>query len=104
MKRHARVGVIVPPKYFDTSAQELQTLSPRIDVLHTQMRLGRAFDYTLEEMADTAGEIEHCAVSLAGAGAEVVLQLGAPFSTVHGWERGSESSTSSATASACRSR
>ena len=85
-----KVGVIVPPRYFDTAAEELQTLSPRIDVLHTQMRLDQTFDYELDEMAETAGEIEQCAVSLVDAGAEVVLQLGTPFSSVHGWERGSE--------------
>lgn len=86
----SRVGVIVPPKYFDTSTTELQTLSPDINVLHTQMRLDRAFDYQLEEMAETAVEIERCAVSLTDAGAEVVLQLGTPFSSVHGWEPGSK--------------
>lgn len=87
---NAKVGVVVPPNYFDTTAKELQRLAPDIDVLHTQIRVDESFGFSLDEIALTAGEISDCAQSLAAAGADVVLQLGTPFSTVHGWERGNE--------------
>ena len=85
---NSRVGIIVPPQYFDTSTKELTSLCPDIDVMHTQMRLPADFGYTLDEIAETSDEISACAASLAAAGAEVVLQLGTPFSTVHGWVDG----------------
>lgn len=85
-----RVGIIVPPRYFDTTWQELSQLDRSIDVLTTQMRTDPAFNFGLDEIAGAADEIEACAASLAAAGAEVVLQLGTPFSTVHGWDRANE--------------
>ncbi len=88
MSDRRRVGVIVPPRYFDTSARELTALAPQVDVLHTQMRLGDDFDYSLDQIVRTGGEVEACARSLAEAGAEVVVQLGTPFSTAHGWRAG----------------
>jgi len=87
---NAKVGVVVVPKYFDTTATELQALSNGIDVLHTQIRVSPDFGFTFDEIIDTAGEIEECAASLAAAGADVVVQLGTPFSTAHGWTRGLE--------------
>lgn len=89
-RMNSRVGIVVVPEYFDTTAKELQSLSPGIDVLHTQIRVGADFGWTLADIADTADEISDCAASLAAAGAEVVLQLGTPYSTAHGWERGNE--------------
>lgn len=83
-----KVGVVVVPRYFDTTATELQRLAPTIDVLHTQMRLDDSFGFTFDEIIGAAEEISDCAAALAAAGAEVVLQLGTPFSTAHGWERG----------------
>ncbi len=83
-----RVGIVVPPRYFDTSAAELTAIAPEVDVLHTQMRLGADFGFTLGEIAETAPELEACVASLAEAGAEVVIQLGTPFATVHGWRGG----------------
>lgn len=80
-----RVGIIVPPNYFDTTATELTMLDPSIDVMHTQLRLP-GFSYGLDEIAEAASEVEACAVSLAATGADIVLQLGTPFSTVHGWD------------------
>jgi len=88
--RNARVGVVVVPNYFDTTAKELQRLAPDIDVLHTQIRVDPSFGFSLEEIALTVDEISECAQSLAAAGADVVLQLGTPFSTVHGWDRGNK--------------
>lgn len=85
---NSRVGIIVPPQYFDTSTKELTSLCPDIDVMHTQMRLPADFGYTLDEIAETGEEISACAASLAAAGADMVLQLGTPFSTVHGWADG----------------
>ncbi len=85
-----RVGIVIPPRYFDTSTQELQALSPGIEVLHTQMRFDRSFGYTLDEMPATAGEIEQCAIALADAGADVVVQVGMPFSWMHGWHRATQ--------------
>lgn len=85
-----RVGVIVAPRYFDTSSAELLRIAPDIDVLHTQLRVDPDFGFTLAEIATTAPEIEACAAALAEAGAEVVVQLGTPFSTVHGWHAGQE--------------
>lgn len=87
---HRKVGVVVVPRYFDTTSTELQGLSPGIDVLHTQIRVAPEFGFTLEEIVETADEISDCAASLAAAGAEVVLQLGTPFSTAHGWVGGLE--------------
>lgn len=87
---NARVGVIVVPRYFDTTPTELQSISSGIDVLHTQIRVGPDFGFSLDEIVETADEISDCAASLAEAGAEVVLQLGTPFSTAHGWQRGRE--------------
>ena len=80
-----RVGVIVVPRFFDTTSAELTKLAPQVDVLHTQLRLGPDFGFTLPEIVAAAEEVEACAVSLAEAGAEVVVQLGTPFSTAHGW-------------------
>ena len=80
-----RVGIIVPPRYFDTTWRELTELDQSIDVLTTQMRMDPSFDFSLDQIAGAANEIAACATSLAEAGAEVVLQLGTPFSTVHGW-------------------
>ena len=85
-----QVGIVVVPRYFDTSARELQTLAPGVDVLHTQIRVADDFGFSMDEIVATADEISDCAASLAAAGAEVVLQLGTPFSTAHGWERGNE--------------
>ncbi len=85
-----RVGIIVPPKYFDTTSKELLGLGLDIDVLTTQIRVDRDFGYQLDEIVTCAGEIEACAVALADAGAEVVLQLGTPFSTAHGWDGANE--------------
>ena len=88
--QQSKVGVVVVPRYFDTTAVELQDLSPGIDVLHTQIRVADDFGFTMDEIIGTADEISDCAASLAAAGAEVVLQLGTPFSTAHGWRRGNE--------------
>lgn len=88
--RRQRVGIVVAPRYFDTSSAELIDLAPELDVLHTQIRVGPDFGFTLEEIAETAPEVEACAASLAEAGAEMVIQLGTPFSTVHGWNEGLE--------------
>jgi maleate cis-trans isomerase len=83
-----RVGVIVVPKYFDTTSKELTTLAPSVDVLHTQLRLHSDFGFTLDEIVRTGPEVSDCAAALAEAGAEVVVQLGTPFSTAHGWDAG----------------
>ena len=85
---NSRVGIIVPPNYFDTTSKELVSLCPEIDVLHTQMRVGPDFGFTLEEIVQTGQEISDCAASLAAAGADVILQLGTPFSSAHGWTAG----------------
>lgn len=81
-----KVGVIVPPSYFDLSAREFTELDPTVDVMHTQMRFDAGFGYGLDEIAAAVDEIEACAVSLAEAGADVIVQLGTPFSTIHGWD------------------
>lgn len=99
-----RVGIIVPPRYFDTTSRELTDLEPEIDVLHTQMRVDDSFGFELAEIAACDEEIEACAKSLAAAGAEVVLQLGTPFSTVHGWEQANGLQARSKTRPACPSR
>lgn len=83
-----KVGVVVVPRYFDTTPKELIELCPAIDVLHTQIRVGPDFGFTLEEIVETGDEISECAASLAAAGADVVIQLGTPFSTAHGWTAG----------------
>lgn len=88
--QRSRVGIVVVPRYFDTTATELQALSPGIDVLHTQIRVADDFGFSMDEIIATAEEISDCAASLAAAGAEVVVQLGTPFSTAHGWKRGNE--------------
>lgn len=85
-----RIGIVVPPRYFDTTSRELTAIDPSIDVLHTQMRVDPSFGFGLDEIAQCADEIEACATSLADAGAEVVIQLGTPFSTVHGWPGANE--------------
>lgn len=83
-----RVGVIVAPRYFDTTSKELTMLAPSVDVLHTQLRLDHDFGFTLEEIVRAGPEVSACAASLADADAEVVVQLGTPFSTAHGWVDG----------------
>ena len=70
-----RVGVIVVPRYFDTTSTELTKLAPNVDVLHTQLRVDENFGYSLDEIVKAADEVEACAVSLAAAGAEAVVQL-----------------------------
>ncbi len=84
----SKVGVIVAPRYFDTTSKELTTLVPEVDVLHTQLRVPPSFGYSLDEIVDAADEVAACAESLALAGADVVVQLGTPFSTAHGWDGG----------------
>ncbi len=42
----------------------------------------------MPEIIAVANEIRACAVSLAAAGGEVVVQLGTPFSAAHGWRSG----------------
>ncbi|MEM7094153.1 MAG: hypothetical protein AAF567_14205 [Actinomycetota bacterium] len=90
MTQRRRVGIVVVPRYFDTTPKELVELRPEIDMLHTQIRVDGDFGYGLDEIAACADEIEACAVSLADAGADVILQLGTPFSTVHGWTGGEQ--------------
>ena len=85
--------MIVAPYYFDTSSAELTRIAPHLDVLHTQIRVGPDFGFTLDEIAETKAEIEACVASLAAAGADIVIQLGTPFSTVHGWRGGLELQT-----------
>ncbi len=87
-EQRRRVGVIVVPRYFDTTSRELLDIAPNVDVLHTQMRLDGDFEFTMPEIIAAADEIRACARSLAEAGAEVVVQLGTPFSTAHGWDAG----------------
>lgn len=84
-----RVGIIVVPRYFDTTSRELVSLVSDIDVLHTQIRVKPDFQFTLEEIVTTGDEIADCATALADAGADAVIQLGTPFSTAHGWQAGS---------------
>jgi len=88
--RRRRVGIVVPPRHFDTTWQELTELDQSIDVLTTQMRMDPSFDFSLDEIASAADEIEACSTSLVEAGAELVLELGTPFSTVHGWAEANE--------------
>ena len=80
--------MIVVPNYFDTTSKELTAIAPSVDVLHTQLRVGSDFGFTLDEIVGTGPEVSDCAAALAEAGAEVVIQLGTPFSTAHGWEGG----------------
>ncbi|NOX30827.1 MAG: hypothetical protein GXP35_12395 [Actinobacteria bacterium] len=84
----AKVGVVVAPRYFDTTTKELAQIAPDVDILHTQIRVDADFGFSLEEIAQTGDEIEQCALSLRDAGAEIVIQLGTPFSTAHGWAGG----------------
>lgn len=86
----AKVGVVVAPRYFDTSGKELLAIAPEIDLLHTQIRVGPEFGFTLDEIIATGDEVERCAIALAEAGADAVIQLGTPFSTAHGWAGGNQ--------------
>ena len=86
----SKVGIVVPPHYFDTTSTELTSLCAEVDVLHTQIRVSPDFGFTLDEIVQTGEEISDCAASLVAAGAEVVLQMGTPFSTAHGWSAGQE--------------
>lgn len=93
MAERRKVGIIVAPRYFDTTYLELLEIAPDIEVMQTQIRVESDFAFDLDQIVATAPEVEACARSLAEAGVDIVLQLGTPFSTAHGWHAGSALAT-----------
>ena len=84
-----RIGLIIPPAWFDFTAAELRTLLPQgSEVMTAQMRFSTGFGYELNEVRDAASEVAASAKALAETGADLILQIGTPFSTIHGWEGG----------------
>jgi maleate cis-trans isomerase len=83
--------MVVPPAWFNFCGRELRTLAPEsVDSMTTQLRFDAEFGYKLEEIRHAAGEVEACVTSLAAAETEMIIQIGTPFSTVHGWCAGCE--------------
>lgn len=83
-----KVGMISPPAWFNFFGDELSRLTPsQLSVMNTQMRFADGFGYTLAEMYDAVDEVEACACALAESDVDFIMQIGTPFSTIHGWER-----------------
>ncbi|MBN1856260.1 MAG: hypothetical protein JW846_04830 [Dehalococcoidia bacterium] len=81
-----KVGFITPPAWFDISPTEFLSIAPANTlVMQTTMRPPK-FNYSVEQIAAAVPELLLCARSLAAADADVVAQLGYPFSLVHGWQ------------------
>jgi maleate cis-trans isomerase len=85
-----KVGFISPPTYFDITPTEFLRVAPdNIDVTQVQMRLGGMGGHTMAEfdlraIEAAVPEMTRCAVDLANAGADLVIQFGVPFSLIHG--------------------
>ena len=56
--RNHRVGVIVAPRYFDTTSLELTDLVPDLEVLRTQIRVEPDLELALDQIIDTAPLIQ----------------------------------------------
>ena len=87
-----KVGFISPPTYFDITPTEFLRVAPDgIEVTQTQMRLGGMGGHTMEEfdlrvIERAVPEMSECALELAQAGSDLIIQFGTPFSLVHGDE------------------
>ena len=84
-----RVGMITPPGWFSYCGDELTRFSRgQISVMNTVMRFDPPFGYTLPEVSASPDELRRCVDSLGNADSELIVQVGTPFSTVHGWQQG----------------
>ncbi len=88
--RRTKVGFISPPTYFDITPTDFLRVAPgNIDVTQVQMRLDGMGGHTMGEfdlrlIEAAVPEMTRCAIDLAAAGADLVIQFGVPFSLIHG--------------------
>lgn len=82
-----RIGVLSPPKWFNYCAEELVTAGQgKLRAMNNQIRMSRQFDYGLEDIRNAADEVRDAALSLADSDTHLVVQIGTPFATAHGWK------------------
>lgn len=85
-----KVGFISPPTFFDTTPTEFLRVAPdNIEVTQVQMRLDgiggpTMAEFDLRSIEAAAPEMTRCAMDLANAGADLIIQFGTPFSLIHG--------------------
>ena len=83
------IGMLSPPAWFNYCAHELESVLPgSLRVMNAQLRLSDDFQYHLEEIRAAASEVKQAAKCIADSQVEMAVQIGTPFSTVHGWDNG----------------
>lgn len=82
-----KIGFISPPAWFDISPMEFRRIAPENTITLQTLIRPHDFGYKKQDFINSVNELKVCYDSLSGAGADVIVQFGYPFSIYHGWEQ-----------------